>query len=94
MERWQDCKNASLKALQLKPDLPEAWNNVCCSCNMLGQFAEGKAAAEEALRLRPDFILAKNNLEWSIRELNKRKNKVEQPAIGNIVFKKSNPVNI
>jgi glycosyltransferase involved in cell wall biosynthesis len=93
IERWQECKNAALKALQLQPDFPEALNNICCACNQLGQFAEGKAAAEEALRLRPNFQLAKGNLEWSIRELNKRKNKVDTPAVGNIVFRKTNPVN-
>ena len=76
-----------LKALQFQPDYPEALNNICCASNMLGQFAEGKAAAEEALRLQPDFLLARGNLEWSIRELGKRKNGVGLNSFGNIAVK-------
>jgi tetratricopeptide (TPR) repeat protein len=70
--RYQECIAAAKEALKLKPDFPEAWNNICSASNMLGRFQDGKAAGEEALRLRPDYELAGNNLNWSLRELGKK----------------------
>jgi glycosyltransferase involved in cell wall biosynthesis len=71
MRLFGACIVAAKDALKLKPDFPEAWNNICCAYNGLNEFANGKAAGEEALRLRPGWTLAQNNLNWSINELEK-----------------------
>jgi len=66
------CIVAAKDALELNPNFPEAWNNICCAYNELHEFANGKAAAEEALRLRPGWTLAQNNLNWSIGGLGQK----------------------
>jgi len=57
------------RALQLRPDYAEAFNNQCAAYNALGRFAEAKAACERALTLKPDFQLARNNLSIADRGL-------------------------
>jgi tetratricopeptide (TPR) repeat protein len=54
------------KALKLRPDYAEAYNNIAAGCSSLGRWDEAIAAATEAIRLKPDFQLAKNNLAWAI----------------------------
>ena len=63
--------DAARQALVLRPDLPEAHNNIAAGFASLGQWDEAIAAAREALRLKPDFPLARNNLAWA--EAEKRK---------------------
>lgn len=69
---YRKCIEACLAALKLKPDYPEAYNNICSSHNMLGEWDAAKAACEMALKLSPDFELAKNNLKWANDELKKQ----------------------
>ena len=69
---YEKCIDTSEKALQLKPDYAEAYNNICASYNSLGQYLKAKKACENALRLKPDYELAKNNLNLSITKLNKK----------------------
>ena len=57
------------RALQLRPDYAEAFNNQCAAYNALGRFAEAKSACERALKLKPDFQLARNNLSIADRGL-------------------------
>jgi tetratricopeptide (TPR) repeat protein len=63
--RYQDCIAASQRALQLKPDYAEAYNNIAAAYQSLHQWDAAIAAAQQALRIKPDFQLAKNNLAWS-----------------------------
>jgi len=56
------------KALALRPDYAEAYNNIAASYASMGRWNEAIAAAREALRLRPDFPLARNNLAWAESE--------------------------
>jgi tetratricopeptide (TPR) repeat protein len=70
-ERFSDCITAARKAIELKPDFPEAYNNVCAASNKLARFAEGKKAGEEAVRLAPNVGLYRNNLDMSINGLEK-----------------------
>lgn len=62
------CIEDARKALQLRPDYPEAYNNIAAGYEGLHQWAEAIAAARAALRLKPDFQLAKNNLAWAQQE--------------------------
>jgi tetratricopeptide (TPR) repeat protein len=52
-------------ALKLRPDYPEAYNNIAAANASLGRWNEAIAAADMALSLKPDFQLAKNNLDWA-----------------------------
>jgi tetratricopeptide (TPR) repeat protein len=60
--RYQECIDASEKALRLRPDYAEAYNNICAAHNAMGRYSEAAAACERAIALRPDFTLARNNL--------------------------------
>jgi Flp pilus assembly protein TadD len=62
---FQGCIDSARKALQLKPDYAEAWNNVGACQNSLGHWDEGIKAELQAIRFKPDFQLAKNNLAWA-----------------------------
>jgi protein O-mannosyl-transferase len=59
---------AARAALKLRPDYPEAYNNIAAASNALGRWDEGIRAANEALRLNPNFTLARNNLQWALRQ--------------------------
>jgi tetratricopeptide (TPR) repeat protein len=59
------------KALGLRPDYAEAYNNIAAAYASMKKWDEAIAAAREALRLKPDFALARNNLAWA--ESEKRK---------------------
>jgi tetratricopeptide (TPR) repeat protein len=54
------------KALQLKGDYPEAWNDVGAAFIDLGRPAEAVAICKTALVLRPDFAEAHNNLATAL----------------------------
>jgi Flp pilus assembly protein TadD len=69
-ERYVESIAASRAALALRPNYPEAWNNIGAAYNKLGRYEEAAAACEEALRLKPDFQLARNNLQYA-REMAK-----------------------
>jgi Flp pilus assembly protein TadD len=68
-ERYAESIAASRAALALRPNYPEAWNNIGAAYNKLGRYKEGAAACEEALRLKPDFQLARNNLTYAREKL-------------------------
>jgi tetratricopeptide (TPR) repeat protein len=68
-ERYVDCIAASQAALALRPDYPEAWNNIGAAYNKLGRYKDAEAACEQALRLKPDFELARNNLNYAKQRL-------------------------
>ncbi len=63
--RYQDCIDAAYKALEFKPDFPEAYNNICSAHNELKQWDLAIAACSKALQLAPNYQLAKNNLNWA-----------------------------
>lgn len=66
---YEKCIEAAQKALSIKPNYAEAWNNICSANNALGRFKEGAAACEEALKITPGYALAKNNLQWAQKNL-------------------------
>jgi tetratricopeptide (TPR) repeat protein len=70
--QFEDCIAAARKALDLRPDIVQGYVNICACNNRLGHFEEARKAGEEAVRLEPDNHLAKNNLRWAIRELEKK----------------------
>jgi tetratricopeptide (TPR) repeat protein len=65
---YQQSIDDAREALKLRPDYPEAYNNIAAAYETMHKWDEAIAAAKEAIRLKPDFQLAKNNLAWSISQ--------------------------
>jgi tetratricopeptide (TPR) repeat protein len=63
-QRYSESIDAARRALALKADYAEAYNNIGFAYAGLGLWEPAIAAVEEALRLQPNFQLAKNNLAW------------------------------
>jgi tetratricopeptide (TPR) repeat protein len=72
--RYQDCIKAARRALQLRPNYAEAYNNIAAAHQAMSQWDAAIGAAQQALRLNPGLALARNNLAWSLaqKELNRR----------------------
>jgi predicted O-linked N-acetylglucosamine transferase (SPINDLY family) len=60
--RRQEALDHFRQALQLRPDFPEAHNNLANALYELGQSEQALAHGQEALRLRPDYAEAHHNL--------------------------------
>lgn len=67
---YENCIRAAEKALELKPDFADAYNNIGSAYIMLKEYDKGIEACEKALQLRPDYQLARNNLNWALSEKN------------------------
>jgi tetratricopeptide (TPR) repeat protein len=63
-QHYSESIDAARRALALKADYAEAYNNIGFAYAGLGLWEPAIAAVEEALRLQPNFQLAKNNLAW------------------------------
>ena len=68
---YQGCITAAQKALAIKPDYAEAWNNICSAYNAMNNFEEGAKACKEALRIKPGYPLAQGNLNFANSKLKK-----------------------
>ncbi|MFH0867428.1 MAG: tetratricopeptide repeat protein [Bacteroidota bacterium] len=64
--KYKECADAALKALQYNPKSYAAYNNMCCSYNMLGYWDEAIEAGKKALEMKPGDQLATNNLKASV----------------------------
>ncbi|MGH9143119.1 MAG: tetratricopeptide repeat protein [Vicinamibacterales bacterium] len=60
--RYEACIRSSERALQLRPDSAEAFNNICAAENALGNYGSATDACEHALAIQPGYALARNNL--------------------------------
>lgn len=68
-QRYVESIAASRRALELRADYAEAWNNICAAYNELGRYEEAIGACEQALRSNPEFELARNNLGYARQQL-------------------------
>lgn len=59
---------ASEKAIALRPDYAEAYNNICAANNMLGNYDAAVAAGTRAVAINPSSELFKNNLQEALRQ--------------------------
>jgi len=71
-EYYQSIRMAN-RILEKDSTSAAAWNNICVSHNMLGNWDEAISACNKALQFQPDYELARNNLKWAIDESNKVK---------------------
>ena len=61
-QRFEECITSSRRALQLRPNYAEAFNNICAAENALEHYAAAADACEHALAIKADYALARNNL--------------------------------
>ena len=66
--RFDESLEAARRALTLRPDSADAYNNMAVAYVGLGRWDDAIEAANQAIRLNPDFQLAKNNLAWAMTE--------------------------
>ena len=59
---FEKCISACEKAIQIKPNYPEAYNNICSANNMLGNYDAAIIVGQKATQIDPKNQLAKNNL--------------------------------
>src|SRR5438876_9963129 len=64
-----DCADACRRAVQLGPNIPEAWNNLGSALKDLNQPAEAQKAFERAIQLRPNYAVAHNNQGNTLSQL-------------------------
>jgi predicted O-linked N-acetylglucosamine transferase (SPINDLY family) len=57
------------RAVQLGPNIPEAWNNLGSALKDQNQPLEGQKAFERAIQLRPNYAVAHNNLGNTLSQL-------------------------
>ena len=64
----EECIAAAKRALQLRPNYADAYNNISAAYNSMAKWDDGIQAALQAIRLNPDYQLAKNNMAWAISQ--------------------------
>jgi tetratricopeptide (TPR) repeat protein len=60
--RYQQCIDACMEAIKLRPNIPEAYNNICAAYNKLGIWLKAIEFGEKGLKFSSDNQLLKNNL--------------------------------
>jgi tetratricopeptide (TPR) repeat protein len=65
--RYSECISAANRALELRADYAEAYNNIAAAYNSMQRWDDGIQAASQAVRLKPDDQLARNNLQWALQ---------------------------
>jgi len=78
-KQWNECAEASKKAIEYNPKSYFGYNNLCAAYNCLGKWDDAIAAGNKALEIKPGDLQAKNNLQISINE----KAKAEKIKMGN-----------
>ena len=74
------------RALEFKPDYPDAWNNRGVALRNLGRFAEAIASYDRALEFKPDFHLAWGNRGTAVCSLSK--NRISTPSLEALIYRK------
>ena len=68
---FNDAIESLEKAIELKPDDPEAWHNKGCVLGKLGKYKEELKAYDKAIELKPDYPEAWNNKGVALAERGK-----------------------
>ena len=70
--QYEKAIDVCIQLLKFAPNNKLAYNNMCASYNQLKEWDLAKTACQKALTVDPNFQIAKNNLNWANRELNKK----------------------
>lgn len=62
-----------VKAKDMTPSSPLAWNNICAELNAQGRHGEAVVHCRKSVELDPNFQLARNNLAWTENRLRESK---------------------
>lgn len=62
-----------VKAKDMNPNSPLAWNNICAELNAQGRHGEAVDHCRRSVELEPNFQLARNNLAWTEGRLKESK---------------------
>ena len=60
--RYEEAIESCRRAIQLRPELAEAYNNLAWSYYKQNRYAEAVESCKQAIRLKPDFAMAHYNL--------------------------------
>jgi Flp pilus assembly protein TadD len=67
--RYIESIEANRKAIAIKPDYAEAYNNIAAAYGAMFMWQEEIDASNQALKINPDFGLARNNLNLALSML-------------------------
>ena len=70
--QYEKAIDVCIQLLKFAPNNKLAYYNMCASYNQLKEWDLAKTACQNALTIDPNFQIAKNNLNWANRELNKK----------------------
>jgi tetratricopeptide (TPR) repeat protein len=73
MGRYRESIASARRAIALRPEYAEAWNNVAAGHIGLREWDQGIAACEEALRIDPSLQIARNNLNFARQQVQSRR---------------------
>lgn len=62
--KYDDCIEFAKMAIKLRPNFPEAYNNICAAYSKMQNWSEAEKACQEALKLRPGFETVQTNLKY------------------------------
>lgn len=67
-----------VRAKDMNPNSPLAWNNICAELNAQGRYGEAVIHCRKAVELDGNFVLARNNLAWTESKLKQSKDGIQQ----------------
>lgn len=94
LDRLTKAETSCREAIQLKPILAEAHNNLGTVQQDLGRLAEAEASYREAIRLKPDYALAHSNLLFCLNYMEELSPAIaleEAKSYGTVVSGKAEP---
>jgi len=68
LSRFEECLAEAQKAIDLRADYAEAYNNKAYALLAMQRLDEAIAALQEAVRLKPDYTVAKANLARALEQ--------------------------
>ncbi|HET6243290.1 MAG: hypothetical protein H0V01_01870 [Bacteroidetes bacterium] len=66
---YEKCIESAKKALELKPEFAEAYNNIAAAYGAMAMWEQEIVACEQALKINPNLLIAKNNLNLAKSKL-------------------------
>jgi tetratricopeptide (TPR) repeat protein len=66
--KYLESIGAAQTALHLKPDYPEAYNNIGAAYGAMRLWDPAIHAGQQAVRLAPGLQLSRNNLAWALQQ--------------------------